>query len=168
MPQRRTRPRWVPRGLYNLCPQPNPRAYWGQAARRLPGRTVGPCGWCGSYKNLQPEARCFEECSQLQTVRSLAFEERPLGAAVGNGLLTCGGRRSRDRETLGRFSTRSDDPFRTPQQTGSEPRPSETGEGIADPAKKGGNRESREVCSRLDCVNPVVDRFTGKNKKLPR
>lgn len=98
--------------------------------------------------------------------KSLTFEECPLRAAVGIGLLTCGGRHTRDRETLGRLSTDSDGPFRTPKETGSEPRLSETGERSADPAKKGGNEESREGRSRLVRVNPVVDGFTGKNPKL--
>lgn len=61
-------------------------------------------------------------------------------AAVGNGLLTCGGRLSRDRETLGRFWAGADVFFRTPEGTGSEPRLSEVGESVANPAKKGGKR----------------------------
>jgi hypothetical protein len=87
-------------------------------SRRLPQRDFGP-----------------------ERPKSLAFEERPLRAAVGNGLLTCGGRRSRDRETLGRFSTRSDGSFRTPEGTGSEPRLSEAGARVANPAKNGGKRK---------------------------
>ena len=59
-------------------------------------------------------------------------------------MLTCGGRHSRDRETLDRFSTNPDGHFRIPEETGSEPRLSETGERNADAAKKGGNEESRE------------------------
>lgn len=69
---------------------------------------------------------------------------------------------------MARISAHPDGPFRTPQATGSEPRLSETGEGSADPAKKGGNEESREGRSRLGGVNPLVDGFTGKNPKLPR
>ena len=77
------------------------------------------------------------------------------------------GRYSRDRETLSRFSTRSDDPFRTSQQTGSKSRLSEVGERDAGLAKKGGNKESREFPSRLVGVNQFVDVLTGKNSKLP-
>lgn len=59
-----------------------------------------------------------------------------------------------------------DDPIRTPERMGSEPRLSETSERIAHSARKGGNEESREVRSRLARVNPLVDRVAGKNNKL--
>lgn len=110
----------------------------------------------------------YTERTWLPTGESLEFAERRLRAAMGNGLLTCGGHHSRDRETLGRFSTTPNGPFRTPQRTGSEPRLSETGAGSADLAKKGGNEGSREVHSRLRRVNAVVDRITGKTQSSPR
>lgn len=61
---------------------------------------------------------CPTENSAVTSRKSLAFEDGPLRAAVGNGLLTSGGRLSRDRESLGRLSTRSDRPDRTPDRDG--------------------------------------------------
>jgi len=72
--------------------------------------------------------------------KSLAFVDRRFRAAFENGLLTSAGRHRRERETFGRVSTRANRPSRTPNATGSEPRLSESGASVANPAKKGGKR----------------------------
>ena len=99
--------------------------------------------------------------------KSLAFVDRRLRAAFENGLLTSAGRHRRERETLGRFSTRADGSFRTPNATGSEPRLSESGASVANPAKKGGKRRKPRGLLSAFSVNSCVPGTRTQTNQLP-
>ncbi len=80
---------------------------------------------CGIHRSANPQSLASDECHARG-----ADEKR---------LLTCGGRRGRDRETLDRIWTETGVHIRTPNETVSEARLSEIGGNPANATRKGGS-----------------------------
>ena len=127
-------PRWYPQSRRTRDPRQQPRPDRRRSRRRMRSRDRA----AGHITQFYEE--CLNEVLHGNHPKSLAFADRRFRAAFENGLLTSAGRHRRERETLGRFSTRADGSFRTPNATGSEPRLSEAGGSVVNPAKKGGKR----------------------------